>query len=147
MGGGSVAGGSPADLGASSSTMEPGSSSSTTSRAQQRGGQPSEAEAQRVVDEGLRHVPASVDAVHQAAREDFARRVQRFGCLDYDGAGVELGKSLGAFPESTTLRDVKWVLWSDNPLGNRLVRLVTEVTERDPRLFLDKEEQQVRWLG
>lgn len=63
---------------------------------------------------------------------------------DFDGAEFELGLALGIFPpEAQHSRDVKWVFWTDNGLGNFLVHGLDVLTHLG---FLEHcvEEQQWR---
>jgi hypothetical protein len=48
---------------------------------------------------------------------------------DFDGAEFEIGKALGVFSDDTKFSDVKGVLWSNNPVGNCLGKILNGLLE------------------
>ncbi|MDX3128696.1 hypothetical protein PV367_02520 [Streptomyces europaeiscabiei] len=46
---------------------------------------------------------------------------------DWDGVAFLVGCSLGIFGGSDTFTKVKWVFWTDNPLGNALHEVLLQL--------------------
>jgi hypothetical protein len=46
---------------------------------------------------------------------------------DYDGAAAALGRTLGVFPDGSTLADVKAVLWTNSAAGNSLYGMLARL--------------------
>ena len=73
-------------------------------------------------------------------------RIELAEWRDVDIALFLLGQSVGAFRSDLTLPDVKWVVWSDNPVGRALLSIL-ETLATTGVLEYDKDEQRVRWKG
>ena len=57
---------------------------------------------------------------------------------DMDVAAHDLARALGILPERSTMSDAKWVYWSNNLLGNKLVDLLDSLTAVG---FLEKRNE------
>lgn len=67
---------------------------------------------------------------------------------DWDGAAFTLGRSLGIFSETETFTQVKWVFWTNNPLGNALHEMLVQLTAAGVLERRDEPDDiQFRWLG
>ncbi|MEV7122316.1 hypothetical protein [Kitasatospora griseola] len=67
---------------------------------------------------------------------------------DWDGAAFELGRALGLFAEPVTFTHVKWVFWTDNPLGNALHEMLLQLVAAGVLERRDEpDDEQFRWSG
>ncbi|MCG5441134.1 hypothetical protein NIE79_000068 [Micromonospora sp. NIE79] len=63
---------------------------------------------------------------------------------DVDGAQYELGRAVGLFTDQMFLQ-VKWVFWSDNPLGQALWDMLHELVKAGVLEYRDEPDHQFRW--
>ncbi|NYH42936.1 hypothetical protein HNR22_002663 [Micromonospora jinlongensis] len=63
---------------------------------------------------------------------------------DVDGAQYELGRATGLFADRTFLQ-VKWVLWSSNPLGQALYDMLHALVRAGVLEYRDEPDHQFRW--
>lgn len=66
---------------------------------------------------------------------------------DWDGAAYVAGRSLGIFAESETFIQVKWVFWTDNPLGNALHEVLLQLVAAGVLERRDEPDEQFLWSG
>ncbi|MDG4824389.1 hypothetical protein O7635_21265 [Asanoa sp. WMMD1127] len=65
---------------------------------------------------------------------------------DIDGAQYQLGRVVGLFADQS-FGDVKWVFWTDNPLGQALHDMLFNLTQAGVLDHRDDDgELQFRWL-
>ena len=64
---------------------------------------------------------------------------------DFDGAEYAIAVSLGLMPNDWhwVLQNAKWVLWSNNPLGNMLSQMLIALVEQG--VLEENDEQQFRY--
>ena len=64
---------------------------------------------------------------------------------DFDGAEHAIAVSLGLMPNDWrwVLENAKWVLWSNNPLGNMLSQMLKALVEQG--VLEQNDEQQFRY--
>ncbi|WP_433133727.1 hypothetical protein ACQPWW_16640 [Micromonospora sp. CA-240977] len=63
---------------------------------------------------------------------------------DVDGAQYELGRTVGLFADRTFLQ-VKWVFWSDNPVGEALLDMLHTLVRAGVLEHRDEPDHQFRW--
>ncbi|MEU4474074.1 hypothetical protein [Micromonospora sp. NPDC023888] len=63
---------------------------------------------------------------------------------DVDSAQYELGRTLGLFTDRTFMQ-VKWVFWSDNPVGAALVDMLHALVKAGVLEHRDEPDHQFRW--
>jgi hypothetical protein len=64
---------------------------------------------------------------------------------DFDIAAHQLGIDIGLFHQDEAFQtDLKWVFWSDNPVGNMLYQMLRLLAETGV-LERDEESMQYRW--
>ena len=63
---------------------------------------------------------------------------------DGDGAQYELGRSLGLFSDRSFMQ-VKWVFWSNNPLGQALWDMLHALVKAGVLEYRDEPDHQFRW--
>ncbi|NNN30990.1 hypothetical protein HLK59_11530 [Streptomyces sp. S3(2020)] len=66
---------------------------------------------------------------------------------DWDSAAFEVGRSLGIFGESETFAQVKWVFWTDNPLGNALHEVLLQLVSARVLERREEPDEQFRWIA
>jgi hypothetical protein len=66
---------------------------------------------------------------------------------DWDGAAYCVGKALGLFPETTDMREVKAVFWSENPLGDALHAVLLSLVAADVLERREEPDEQFRWTA
>lgn len=49
------------------------------------------------------------------------------GWTDSDGAAYDVGRALGIFAEHEGFTSLKWVFWSDNPVGRALHEILLQL--------------------
>ncbi len=65
---------------------------------------------------------------------------------DWDVASYHVGQCLGLFLSSHSFAtDCKHVFWTDNPVGNALMAILDELSERGVLEHRDEPECQFRW--
>lgn len=64
---------------------------------------------------------------------------------DWDGAAFLVGCSLGIFGDSETFTKVKWVFWTDNPLGNALHEVLLQLVGAGVLERREEPDEQFRW--
>lgn len=67
------------------------------------------------------------------------------GWTDWDGAAFLVGRSLGIFGDSETFTKVKWVFWTDNPLGNALHEVLLQLVGAGVLERREEPDEQFRW--
>ncbi|MER6446118.1 hypothetical protein [Streptomyces venezuelae] len=65
---------------------------------------------------------------------------------DSDGAAYEVGRALGIFAEHDGFTSLKWVFWSDNPVGRALHETLLQLVAAGV-LEQDEDEDRFRWAG
>ena len=68
------------------------------------------------------------------------------GWTDWDDAAFELGRTLGLFAERS-FRDVKYVFWSSNALGDGLHDALLALVAAGVLDRRDEPDEQFRWHG
>ncbi|GIF78619.1 hypothetical protein Asi02nite_81370 [Asanoa siamensis] len=63
---------------------------------------------------------------------------------DVDGAQYELGRTVGLFADRTFFQ-VKWVFWSNNPLGQALCDMLHALVKAGVLDYRDEPDNQFRW--
>ncbi|MGW5582066.1 hypothetical protein [Micromonospora chokoriensis] len=63
---------------------------------------------------------------------------------DADGAQYELGSAMGLFADRTFLQ-VKWVFWSNDPLGQALWDMLHALVRAGVLEHRDEPDHQFRW--
>ncbi|WP_433270297.1 hypothetical protein ACQPWR_14760 [Micromonospora vinacea] len=63
---------------------------------------------------------------------------------DVDGAQYELGRTVGLFTDRTFWQ-VKWVFWSNNPLGQSLWDMLHALVKAGVLEYRDEPDHQFRW--
>ncbi|MGN9810170.1 hypothetical protein ACTMSW_12525 [Micromonospora sp. BQ11] len=63
---------------------------------------------------------------------------------DVDGAQYVLGRSLGLFSDRS-FQQVKWVFWSNDPLGQALWDMLHALVEAGVLEYRDEPDHQFRW--
>ncbi|WP_262282227.1 hypothetical protein [Micromonospora sp. MA102] len=63
---------------------------------------------------------------------------------DVDCAQYELGRSLGLF-SGRSFMQVKWVFWSNNPLGQALWDMLQALVKAGVLEYRDEPDHQFRW--
>ncbi|MDG4856650.1 hypothetical protein P8605_00445 [Streptomyces sp. T-3] len=66
---------------------------------------------------------------------------------DWDGAAFVVGRSLGIFDESVTFEQVKWVFWTENPLGNALHEILLQLVAAEVLQRREEPDEMFQWLG
>ncbi len=66
---------------------------------------------------------------------------------DWDGAAFEVGRSLGIFDSSESFTQVKWVFWTDNPVGNALHEVLLQLVSAGVLERREERDEQFRWTG
>ncbi|MEV7419397.1 hypothetical protein [Streptomyces sp. NPDC089919] len=67
---------------------------------------------------------------------------------DWDVAAFVVGRSLGVFEESvTSFSEVKWVFWTNNPLGNALHEVLLQLVAAGVLKRRDEPDEQFLWSG
>ncbi|MCX5335948.1 hypothetical protein [Streptomyces sp. NBC_00140] len=69
------------------------------------------------------------------------------GWTDWDGAAFMVGRSLGIFGRSETFTQVKWVFWTDNPVGNALHEVLLQLVAAGVLERREEPAEQFRWIG
>ncbi|MFJ8162482.1 hypothetical protein ACIRBY_16345 [Streptomyces sp. NPDC096136] len=69
------------------------------------------------------------------------------GWTDWDGAAFMVGRSLGIFGESVTFTQVKWVFWTDNPLGDALHEVLLQLVAAGVLERREEPDEQFLWAG
>lgn len=64
---------------------------------------------------------------------------------DWDGGAFVAGRSLGVFAESEAFTEVKWVFWTDNPLGNALHEVLLQLAAAEVLERREEPDEQFRW--
>lgn len=64
---------------------------------------------------------------------------------DFDYAMYELGVALCIFPIDSKMNDYKGVFWSQNKLGNGLLKIFDQLIELGYVEYRDEPESQYRW--
>jgi len=64
---------------------------------------------------------------------------------DADAAMHMLARSLGVVAQNSTTREVKWIYWSNNPLGEFLYRMLNELVLLGALEKRDEPDLQFRW--
>lgn len=62
---------------------------------------------------------------------------------DFDGAAYSLGLSLGVFQENQSFQELKYVFWTNNPLGNMLHEMLEELVKTE--ILIKNEDDQYKW--
>ncbi|MFD5323518.1 hypothetical protein [Streptomyces sp. NPDC127092] len=75
---------------------------------------------------------------------DFSKQLADW--TDSDGAAYQLGKALGIFGEHERFASLKWVFWSENPVGRALHEILLQLVAAGI-LEQDEDEDQFRWAG
>ena len=96
-----------------------------------------------VVDAGARQVPTSPDDVDETTRLVLQSRLPD-SFVDFDVLCLELAKVLSALPSDATLTEYKWVFWTDNPLGQKLVNLAKALSRDGGCLIMDEQDFKFR---
>ncbi|MFJ7065953.1 hypothetical protein [Streptomyces sp. NPDC101115] len=68
------------------------------------------------------------------------------GWTDSDGAAYCVGRALGIFAEHEGFTSLKWVFWSDNPVGRALHETLLQLVAAGV-LEQDEDEDRFRWAG
>jgi len=74
-------------------------------------------------------------------------RVALANWTDFDASAHMLAQCLGIMPPQLQMKDVKWVYWSENPLGTMLHSTLERLSELG---VLEKREEpglQYRWFS
>lgn len=66
---------------------------------------------------------------------------------DWDGAAFEVGRTLGVFADGDTFAEVKWVFWTDNPLGNALHEVLLQLAAAGVLARREHPDEQFSWAG
>ncbi|MFF4274247.1 hypothetical protein [Streptomyces sp. NPDC001536] len=69
------------------------------------------------------------------------------GWTDWDGAAFVAGRSLGIFGESETFAQVKWVFWTDDPMGNALHEVLLQLVAARVLERREEPDEQFRWMA
>ncbi|WP_327714807.1 hypothetical protein OG381_04625 [Streptomyces sp. NBC_00490] len=69
------------------------------------------------------------------------------GWTDWDGAAFTVGRSLGVFGRSETFIQVKWVFWTDDPVGNALHEVLLQLVAAGVPERREEPDEQFRWIG
>jgi len=101
----------------------------------------------RFVDAGAREVPSSPDDVDETTRLVFQSKLPNpdkageGAWVDFDLACFELGRALGVFALDAKFEQFKWVFWTDNALGVKLINLCKALARDETGcLVLDEAE-------
>lgn len=65
---------------------------------------------------------------------------------DWDGAAFLVGRVLGVFASTVAFTQVEYVFWTDNPSGNALHEVLTDLTAAGVLERREEPDEQFRWL-
>jgi hypothetical protein len=66
---------------------------------------------------------------------------------DIEEAAHVLAQRLGVVPPELAMHDVKWVYWSNNPLGNMLYGMLDQLVELGALEKREEPDLQYRWCS
>jgi hypothetical protein len=72
-------------------------------------------------------------------------RVALANWTDFDASAHMLAQCLGIMPPQLQMRDVKWIYWSENPLGTMLHSTLERLSELGVLEKREEPDLQYRW--
>ena len=74
-------------------------------------------------------------------------RVALANWTDFDASAHMLAQCLGIMPQQLQMKDVKWVYWSENPLGTMLHSTLEQLSELGVLEKREDPDLQYRWYS